>query len=57
MAAATLLLFLVFGPIYGAAKGDLFVALIGPGFVFFYLALSYLMSGHWLRFFRGGDGR
>ena len=47
-------LFLVIGPIYGATKGDLFAALSGPTFVLFYLFLSYLISGHWLRLFRGG---
>ena len=43
--------FLVFGPIYGASRGDLLVALIGPAFVAFYLFPGYLIGGHWLRFF------
>ena len=47
-----LALFLVFGPIYGPSRGDLFVALIGPAFVLFYLFLGYLIGGHWLRLFR-----
>lgn len=52
LALAMLALFLVFGRIYGATRDDLFVALIGPAFVLFYLSLDYLISGHWLRFFR-----
>ena len=54
---AMLALFLIFMPVYGATRGDLFVALIGPAFVLFYLFLSYLISGHWLRFFRRKDDR
>ena len=52
---ATLALFLIFMPIYGASQGDLFTALIGPGFVLFYLSLCYLISGHWLWLFRRKD--
>ena len=47
-----LAVFLLFMPIYGATRGDLFVALIGPAFVLFYLFLGYLISSHWLRLFR-----
>ena len=57
LAVAMLALFLIFMPVYGATRGDLFVALIGPAFVLFYLFLSYLISGHWLRFFRRKDDR
>lgn len=47
-----LFLLLVFVPIHGVMQGDLFVALLGPGYLLFYFSLGYLLSGHWLRLFR-----
>ena len=47
-----LAVFLVFMPIYGASRGDLFVALIGPAFVLFYLFLSYLNQRSLVAVFR-----
>ena len=52
LAWAMLAFFLVALPIYGVMRNDLFAILIGPAFVLFYLFLAYLISGHWLRFFR-----
>ncbi len=47
-----LFLLLVFVPIHGVMQGDLFVALLGPAALTFWLSMGYLLSGHWLRFFR-----
>ena len=52
MVLIPLFLLLVFVPIHGVMQGDLFLALLGPGYLLFYFSLAYLLSGHWLRLFR-----
>lgn len=47
------MLFLAIGmPIMGLMNGDIFAAVIGPAALTFWLSMKYLLSGHWLRFFR-----
>ena len=53
---AMLAFFLIVLPIWGLVEGNWVGALIGPAYVLFFLVVSYLFSGHWLRFFRKNDG-
>lgn len=50
-----LFLLLVVMPIMGLMDGDIFVAVVGPAALTFWLSMKYLLSGHWLRFFRRND--
>lgn len=52
LALIPLFLLPVFVPIHGVMQGDLFLALLGPGFLLSLFSLKYLLSGHWLRLFR-----
>lgn len=52
VALGAMLLLAVGMPIMGLMDGDIFVAVVGPAALTFWLSMKYLLSGHWLRLFR-----
>ena len=52
LSLGVILLLAVGMPIMGIMDGDIFFALLGPGFLLYMFSLKYLFSGHWLRLFR-----